>query len=293
MTDHYFGVVSDAWAISDWQAAVGVKPDLIALFEHWYKQRTLDTQFAKARSLGINRMMITWEPWEPVPVGTSFSNQGVSQPQWSNEAIARGDHDDYIGRFAVSVRDSGMSTVYIRLMHEMNGYWYPWRIDPDAYVAAWKRIHLVFAKKEAKANVEWVWAPNPNPYQDAPGWLKSVLPYWPGKDYVDFLGMTVINFGGDRDYAVDEFAQRFSLAGTVFKRAMLVPEFQSAFEYRDQWMRDFADWLQRKDLYVAVLSQGTSRAAAAMDTGTLDWSVMYDDAGKARVRDIIEAQHSH
>ena len=72
--------------------------------------------------------------------------------------------------------------------HEMNGYWYPWGFTGTTaaqFVAAWRRIHGLFAAAGA-SNVIWVW--NPNVISAEPQLELSA--YYPGDEYVDWVGVT-------------------------------------------------------------------------------------------------------
>jgi hypothetical protein len=132
--------------------------------------------------------MITWEPWDPAA--------GSNQPQYALSRIANGDFDAYIKTWAVALRLLGR-TVYLRPMHEMNGNWYPWSgttngNSPALYVAAWRRMHDIFAANDA-TNVRWVWAPN---NVDVPGTAENRMEaYYPGAGYVDVLGVDGYNWG--------------------------------------------------------------------------------------------------
>jgi beta-mannanase len=88
--------------------------------------------------------------------------------------------------------------VFLRWGYEMNGTWFPWAgpqnmpNGPQKFVSAWRHIHDIFTAQGAK-NVVWVWAPN---WEDRPGdaW-NHWTHYWPGKDYVDWVGIDGFNWG--------------------------------------------------------------------------------------------------
>jgi Glycosyl hydrolase family 26 len=72
---------------------------------------------------------------------------------------------------------------------EMNGDWYPWGQNGD-FVAAWRHFHDIVVQ-EGATNVTWAWVPNriwSNPVSDP-------APYYPGDDYVDWVGMDAYNWG--------------------------------------------------------------------------------------------------
>ena len=130
--------------------------------------------------------LLTWEPWNPAA--------GVDQPAYRLARIADGTHDAYMASFARGLRDLG-TTVYLRPMHEMNGTWYPWAggvnaNTPADYVAAWRRMHDVFAAQGA-TNVRWVWSPN-NIDMSADRPMEA---FYPGSSYVDVLAVDGYNWG--------------------------------------------------------------------------------------------------
>jgi Glycosyl hydrolase family 26 len=71
--------------------------------------------------------------------------------------------------------------VFVRLMPEMNGDWYlGFSGNPPAYVAAWRRVHRLFAQAGV-TNVTWVWCPSVS--------RGSWDAYYPGDAYVDVIGV--------------------------------------------------------------------------------------------------------
>jgi len=96
--------------------------------------------------------------------------------------IAAGGYDTYLRGYAVSVRRFGRQVV-LSFGHEMNGAWNPWgagHVRPSVFVAAWRRIHNVFARAGVR-NVTWSWDPS------RAGELPR--PWWPGRRYVDKIGI--------------------------------------------------------------------------------------------------------
>src|SRR5919197_5119842 len=123
-----FGVYVDPWHVDDWSRAVGAAPQAVAKFEAFSRNRTIDDYAAEMRRQRINRILVSWEPWRPVPAALGIDAQARPQPGYRNIDIARGAQDRYITRFAQSLaRFPG--TVWLRYAHEMNGYWYPWSRD--------------------------------------------------------------------------------------------------------------------------------------------------------------------
>jgi glycosyl hydrolase family 26 len=146
----------------------GKKPNLLGEYVGW--NTGLDVQGVKnAWTYGALYFQI-WEPY----------NITLKQ-------IAAGASDDYVERFAASVRALNLP-IALSFGHEMNGDWYPWGTKAATaadFVAAWRHIHDVFAKAGA-TNVIWIW--NPNDIYPVPD--VKLQPLYPGDAYVDWIGVT-------------------------------------------------------------------------------------------------------
>jgi len=285
-----FGVVTDPAHLADWSSAIGAMPTLDMEFEAWSRQRTLDDRFASARSQGITAYMVTWEPWAPVPASLGREAQYAAQPAYSNAAIAAGRWDAYIRSFADSIRDSGL-TVYVRYAHEMNGNWYPWSRDMTSFRAAWRHVVDVF-RAEGASNARFVWSINPNLYQDQASVIAHAWHYWPGSAYVDLVGVTMIDFGGVKDYPVTRFVDRFRAMHSAFGKPLFITEFQTDFDGRLAWLSDLRAWLATGTSWVegltlsqAYASRGQEQMGSAV--GNLAWSVRTVPAAAAIVHGIV------
>jgi mannan endo-1,4-beta-mannosidase len=188
--------------LDDWIDAVGVTPDVMDLYVAWDAfDRFPDDLGDELADRGVT-LKLTWEPW--------VAEGGVDQPTYRLATIAGGDHDRYLRRWGGQIADLEQDVI-IRLMHEMNGDWYPWSPgvnsnEPADFVAAWQRIHTLFGE-EGATNVIWEWAPN-QLYDGA----TALEPLYPGDDYVDRIGISAYNWGEDaaeyhRWRAVDELFQ--------------------------------------------------------------------------------------
>ena len=123
--------------------------------------------------------------------------------------------------------EHGVAT-FVRFAHEMNGSWYPWGQQPEAYVAAFRRVAEAVRQAPASA---MVWAPNEgagypfsgSPHEAAPGSPERAAldtdgdgdltaaddpygPYWPGDDVVDWVGMSLYFWGLEYPWGENELA---------------------------------------------------------------------------------------
>jgi len=286
-----FGVAADPWKVDDWAAAVGEKPTMVMEFEAWSRDRTIDNHFEELRRNGVQTFMLTWEPWTTVSAAEGKEAQYAEQPEFSNAAIAAGKKDAYIRAFAESIAKSGLK-VYVRFGHEMNGDWYPWSRDPANYVAAWRRMVDIFREAGAD-NARFVFSVNPSLFEPLATWEATVRRYWPGDEYVDLLGSTMINFGGKKEYTVGEFVERFERARQLFGKKLIITEMNTAEEGRVKWLVDLRTWLATTGaswVEGVVLSQAESRGAAQLGNkvGNLSWNVTTDPETQPVIRGIIK-----
>jgi len=137
-------------------------------------------------------IMLTWEPWRIPPDPTNPEDQ----PGFSLNNISSGMYDFYIKSFAASLA-SFPKTIYLRPMHEMNGFWYPWcgttnHNNPKEYLRAWKHLRRLFAE-EGSSNVKWVWSPYASSHPASKE--NSICSYFPGDDEIDLIAIDGYNWG--------------------------------------------------------------------------------------------------
>jgi len=171
-------------------ATTSVIPDFVDVYKAWGDSPDFEPELDRQLARRGVRMKITWEPWAPVPSGKA----GADQPDYALATIAAGDHDPYIRRWAESIADHERP-ITMRLMHEMNGDWYPWGEGvngntPGDYVAAWRHVWTIFVEENAEHNVVWEWAPNEKFQGSSP-----LEPLYPGDEYVDEIGISAYNWG--------------------------------------------------------------------------------------------------
>lgn len=155
----------------------------------------------QARKHGVIPM-ITLEMGKP-----DYATAG-SQPEYSMEAIIRGDWDAYLRQYARDAKAFG-GEIWLRPFHEMNGDWYPWGggkrngvplngNTPASCAAGWRHVRQIFID-EGATNVKFVWSVNhlsiPNTAENA------ISKYWPGDTYVDIIGIDGFNFGSNYRYS--------------------------------------------------------------------------------------------
>jgi len=283
-----FGVYVDPWHLDDWSRSVGASPQIVAKFEAFSKDRTIDNFASEAERRGIRRLLVSWEPWKPVPTAAGLAAQFSPQLGYRNADVAAGWQDGYLTRFARSLaRFNGI--VYLRYAHEMNGFWYPWSRDPSDYRRAWRHVVTV-VRRAGAANVRFVWSVNPSLYESRRRWLRGLRRYWPGRRYVELVGSTMINFGGPRKlYTIERFAPRLRALRRIYGKPIVVTELNTAYARRLVWLTGLRRMLAGMPWIKALAwSQLPSRAQAHLsNVGNLDWNVARDPAAAGVLRSII------
>ncbi|WP_309126111.1 glycosyl hydrolase [Kocuria sp.] len=124
------------------------------------------------------------------------------------------------------INDSGVPVI-VRFAHEMNGSWYAWGQQPVAYVKTYRRV--AEAVHERAPGSAMMWAPNygggypfaGGAHEAEPGTEDfaildtdhdgeltmaddSYAPYYPGDEYVDWVGMSLYHWGDAHPWGENE-----------------------------------------------------------------------------------------
>lgn len=233
--------------------------------------------------------VVTWEPWltafesrlhPDLPLRTERDEGGLA-------AIARGDYDEYVDRWARAAADH-RRPILLRFAHEMNDpYRYPWgpqNNHPFDFIAAWRHVVERFRVAGAE-NVLWVWSPHVaySGYE----W------FYPGDDEVDWVATAALNYGTVARWSQwwtfsEIFGDRYE-GLAAFGKPVMIAEIGSLVVGGDRvaWYRGaFEDLPTRYPAVKAVLLFEVSRDAS-VTYQALDWSVIDDPEVLAAVRDSI------
>ncbi|QLG46708.1 glycosyltransferase family 2 protein [Costertonia aggregata] len=183
------GGLSNIEAIEKLENKNNMSFDIISVYLAWGDEqknpypKNLIEKIYKNNSIPL----ITWEPW-----ASDFTfNNGLGPEEKERKIFKRikeGIYDAYILKIAKQLK-SYKRPVFLRFAHEFDNPFYPWSPSGDntssEFIKAWKHIHSLFGSIKGN-NVVWVWNPwKPN----------AVENYFPGSDYVDWIGVTALNYG--------------------------------------------------------------------------------------------------
>lgn len=135
------------------------------------------------------------------------------------------------------INDTGVP-VLLRFAHEMNGSWYAWGQQPVEYIEVFRRVAA--AVHEGAPGTAMMWAPNYGggyPFTggqfaarpgtedfglldtDGDGVLTmaddSYLPYFPGDDAVDWVGISLYHWGNQRPWGDNGIPEEGKFAGML------------------------------------------------------------------------------
>ena len=216
-------------------------PDIYPWFEYWYGHQAMN-KLRFCRKNPQYTPMITWMP----------TNISLAE-------IAEGKHDEYIKRFLGTVaKICSDRDILIRFAHEMElrpsygAGWYTWQRwgGERTFKAAW--IHVVTLGREIDPGIKWIWAPNrADEYS---------LPYYPGDEYVDYVGLT-LNHASDKRFTYKYFEDFYTLEATkenleAYGKKIIICELAYSCtdpERRASYYKTVFDYYQKDDRLAALV----------------------------------------
>ena len=163
--------------------------------------------------------------------------------------IIPGRIDDYFRKLALNIKQFG-EPIRVRFAHEMiqndvseshdqHPGWYPWQDEPQEYIKAFRRLVRIF-KEEKADNAQFVWSPNFHMYD-----YTILAKYYPGKDYVDWIGLDGYNWSGQNFDGIFNYIYRAITGHTeIFgDKPIMIAEFAMAENLspsisKSDWIKD-------------------------------------------------------
>ena len=190
-----FGDTEDtvtARAITDFERLVSKPLAIVASSSYWGRDTFPAENVRTIRAAGAVPLLY-WSPWGP-----PYDQHARHKPdkRYGLDAIAAGDLDAYLDRWADGARDSG-GPLLVSFGNEMNADWFPWsgpanggeKADaPARFKAAWRHV-VARVRARGAVNVQWVFQANATSAPDRP-W-NAMSAYYPGSEWVDWLGLSV------------------------------------------------------------------------------------------------------
>ena len=196
--------------IEGFEEMVGKQQALIASSSYWGEQ---SFPVANARMIARHGSvpLIFWSPWDRPYL------EGRGPDKYSLTSIVAGGHDAYIDRWAEAAKAHG-GPLMVSFCNEMNGSWFPWsgvlygggkvipgsepeRFEgPELFKKAWRHV-VDRVRARGAANVIWVF--HVMDYCDPLDEWNMAAEYYPGSEYVDWMGFSLygIQFPSDPEWA--------------------------------------------------------------------------------------------
>lgn len=241
VSENYLGVfypsqndgMIDLEEVNAIEARKNINFDIISFYLAWTEESINDFPTDVMNSIAAKNAipMITWEPWI-----SELSEE--SNPRRTFERIAAGEFDDYIRSFATNL-STYERPIFLRFAHEFDNPQYPWHISEENsaadFKAAWKHVHRLL-KEEGANEVIFVW----NPWK-----ARGMQRFYPGDDYVDWIGVTLLNYGplakDGEEYSFSRLYQPFHTRIRTFTRKpVMLSEFNSVDlgGQQQKWLED-------------------------------------------------------
>ena len=184
-------------------------------FSHnWYEGRGFPLETAtwirEAGSLPFIRMMLR-----------SSAEQGVEEPVFTLQAIIAGQFDDDFRSWCMVARDFG-ATLLAEYGTEVNGEWFSWNgvwnggggrpgygapseaDGPERFRDAYRHI-IQTCRDEGAQNITWVFHVNNGDWPE--GDWNALENYYPGDEWIDWIGVSVYGAQTPQDDYWEEFRQ--------------------------------------------------------------------------------------
>ena len=192
--------------IEDFEKLVGRHQAIIASSSYWGKQ-SFPTATVRMIFRHGSIPLIFWSPWdEPY-----LENKGPDK--FSLRNILKGDWDAYIDHWAEAAREFSQP-IFVSFCNEMNGDWFPWSgtyydgekliaktnpalfKGPELFKTAYRHV-VDRVRAKGATNILWVYhVMNYSIPQEEWNYADE---YYPGPDYVDWLGMSVYGQQFDKE----------------------------------------------------------------------------------------------
>lgn len=288
---------------SEW---LGHKPTIIvvhvagiAAAEPWIKE------FIEQSVAGV------WERgYVPLVIWHPYLSPRERTPENIEVRVANGAFDDTIRTWATHLASwvggdtpgTRRRRFYFLPAAEMNGSWHPWSAadaesgeavtaktgTPEDYVRMWKRLYDFFSEAGMDEHTtQWVWTPS----SDQVGGVKTEW-YYPGDDYVDWIGINGFNFGDTQPYSQwqtpkERLGSMTERMKALADKPLAFPEFASTsyFDGTSQPRRK-AEWIARA---FSFITENDIKMACwfnidATGAGQADWSVFGGTHGTSTYR---------
>ncbi len=175
-------------AIERFEKLVGKSPAIVASSSYWGEQTFPAANLALVARHGAIPL-IFWSPWDKP------YEQSKGPDRFALTEILAGKWDAYIDAWADGAKAFGRP-FFVSFCNEMNGDWFPWSGwfygteagGNEVFKRAWRHV-VDRVRSRGTHNILWVF--HVNAYPGINDEWNVMAAYYPGPDYVDWLGLSV------------------------------------------------------------------------------------------------------
>jgi beta-mannanase len=182
--------------IEDFESMVGKHQAIIASSSYWGEQ-TFPTANLNVEWRHGSLPLVFWSPWDKP------YEQNRGPDKFNLNDIIAGKWDGYIDKWADAAREFGHPMI-VAFGVEMNGDWFPWSgvyyggdkwiedeetwEGPEHFKAAYRHV-VDRVRARGASNIKWMF--HSNNYSYPMDTWNFAPTYYPGSEYVDWLGLSV------------------------------------------------------------------------------------------------------
>ncbi|MFA5746508.1 MAG: glycosyl hydrolase [Candidatus Paceibacterota bacterium] len=248
-------------SLSEFESQVGKEADMQAVFVGWGDDGEFPSEYEGELARKEKTLVVFWEPTV------------------NYDAIVSGKWDGYIRSFSDSAKSYG-GPVILAPFHEMNGNWDVWDgtvngNTPQKFIGGWRYVHKFF---DGVSNVKFGWAVNNESVPDTAE--NAIGAYYPGDEYVDYIGVDGFNFG-DPWQSFSEVFDRALSDVSAYRKPVYIFSMACASGPKK------ADWI--KDAFAVQVPKHPEVAGWIWfnENKEENWLVSSDEASLSAFKDIL------
>jgi hypothetical protein len=196
--------------IEAFETLAGKRHAIVASSSYWGEQ-TFPRENLRIIARHGSIPLVFWSPWDRP------YEEGMGPDKYSLTSIIAGAHDAYIDLWADGAK-AHAAPIMVSFCNEMNGAWFPWSgmhygggkeipntepqqyEGPELFKKAWRHV-VDRVRARGAGNVLWVF--HTMDYSMPNDVWNMAAAYYPGADYVDWMGFSLYGnqFVSDRDWA--------------------------------------------------------------------------------------------
>jgi len=233
------------------------KPNLIDLANSPINLGIYETEpvFADNKFVAVDHYFMSWIEWDKSQISQWFS-QTISRNRWPMitiephmdnrqssekpglESIVQGNYDLLTTELCNTLNEQNQP-VFIRWGHEMENVTgrYPWAVkDAQLYIDAYR--HFVSLCREHLDQGYYIWSPVGH---------QELKKYWPGAEYVDYVGLSLFIFS---EWELDYYGRVRPFSELLDERYNWIKDYQKPViiaemgingdpKFQQQWLSEF------------------------------------------------------